>query len=63
VRRRHRRSRAGLVVAGLVIVAAGFGVGLIEYLRLPKGSIWVLVLAAVAIAALVRALTRRDPHR
>lgn len=54
-----RRSQTGPVLAGAVIVLAGFGVGLVEVLRLPKGSIWIVVGVAVGLVALIRAVTRR----
>jgi UDP-N-acetylmuramyl pentapeptide phosphotransferase/UDP-N-acetylglucosamine-1-phosphate transferase len=60
VRDRHRRtSQIGLVVAGGVVILAGFGVGLVEALQLPKGSIWLVVGAAALVVAGVRWLTRR----
>lgn len=54
----RRRSHAGLVLSGIVVVAAGFAVGAVELLRLPKGSIWVVVGLAAAIVGVIRALTR-----
>ena len=53
----RRRSHRGLVLAGAVIVAAGFAVAIVEALRLPKGSIWVVVGSAAAVVALIRAWT------
>jgi hypothetical protein len=47
------------VLAGAVIVLAGFGVAMVEALHLPKGSIWIVVGVAAALVALVRAVTRR----
>lgn len=55
----RRRSHRGLVLAAGVIVLAGFAVAIVEALRLPKGSIWIVVGIAVAIVGLIRALTRR----
>ena len=55
---RRRRSHVGLVINGAVVVAAGFGIALVEAYRLPKGSLWVVVGAAVVIIAMVRFLTR-----
>jgi hypothetical protein len=54
----RRRSHTGLVLAGLVVIAAGFAVAATEILRLPKGSIWIVVAVAAAIVGLIRALTR-----
>jgi hypothetical protein len=53
-----RHSHAGLVLAGAVIVVAGFAVGLVEVLRFPKGSIWVIVGVTAALVGVIRALTR-----
>jgi hypothetical protein len=55
-----RRSHWGLVAAGVVVIAGGVGVGLVEILHLPKGSIWLVVGATVALVAAIRALTARD---
>lgn len=57
----QRRSRAGLVLAALVIIAAGFGVALVEMLRWPKGSIWGVAGAAVLLVTLIRMLSTRKP--
>ena len=54
----RRHSHAGLVAAGVVIVVAGFGVGLVETLQLPKGSIWVVVALTAALVGLIRAVSR-----
>ena len=54
----RRRSHAGLLLAGLVVIAAGFGVAAVEMLHLPKGSIWVVVGATVVVVGLIRAVTR-----
>ena len=54
----RRRSHVGLILAGLVVVAAGFAVGAVELWRLPRGSSWLVVAVAAAIVTLIRALTR-----
>lgn len=56
---RDRRSHAGSLIAGGVVIAAGFGVALVEALKFPRGSIWLVVGGAIALVALIRALTRR----
>lgn len=48
------------MLAGGVVIAAGFGVALVEAYRLPKGSIWIVVAVAVLLVVLIRALGRRD---
>ena len=58
---RHRRSRWAPLVAGGVVIAAGFGVALVEVYRLPKGSIWLVVAAAVLLIVLIRWLGARKP--
>jgi hypothetical protein len=48
----------GLAAAGAVIVLGGLGIGLVEWLGLPRGSVWAVVAATVALAAALRALVR-----
>jgi hypothetical protein len=59
VSRRHRRSQVGLLLAAIVIVAAGFGIALVEMYRWPKGSMWGVAGAAVLLIALIRILSTR----
>ena len=54
----RRRSHWGTIVAGAVVIAAGVGVAVVEVLRLPKGSIWVVVAAALLLVFLIRRVTR-----
>lgn len=54
----RRRSHWGAIVAGAVVIAAGFGVAVVEALRLPKGSIWIVVAAALLLVLLIRRVTR-----
>jgi predicted membrane channel-forming protein YqfA (hemolysin III family) len=56
----RRRSHRGLVLAGIVVILAGFAVALTEALHFPKGSIWVVVGVAVLIVGAIRYFTR--PH-
>jgi hypothetical protein len=56
---RRRRAHAGLVLAGVVVILAGFAIALVEALELPKGSIWVVVGGTIVIVAGIRWLTRR----
>jgi hypothetical protein len=58
---RRRRPRWAALVAGGVVIAAGFGVALVEIYRPPKGSIWFVVAAAVLLVLLVRRLGARKP--
>ncbi len=53
-----KRSRTGTVLSAAVVIAAGFTVAVVEMLRLPNGTIWLVVAAAVAILAVNRAATR-----
>lgn len=53
-----KRSRAGPILAATVLIAAGFAVAIVEMLRLPKGTIWIVVAVAVAALAVIRAATR-----
>ena len=57
----RRRSEAGLVLAAAVIVLAGFGIALVEMYRLPKASHWGVVVVAVLLVAIIRALSTRKP--
>ena len=56
-----RRSQAGLVMSAAVIIAAGFGIALVEMYRWPKGAIWGVVGVAVLLVALIRAVSTRRP--
>ena len=53
-----RRARWPTIVAGGVVIAAGFAIALVELLRLPKGSVWVVVAVAVLLLFIVRAVGR-----
>ena len=53
----RRRSHRGLVLAAIVIVAAGFAVAIVEAMRMPKGSIWIVVVVAALLVGVIRALT------
>jgi len=55
----RRRRRLGLALAGSVVIAGGLGIGAVEVLRLPKGSMWIVVAATVGLVALIRSLTIR----
>lgn len=54
-----RRRGWGPILAGGVVIAAGFGVALVEAYRLPKGSIWIVAGAAVLLVVLIRLLGGR----
>ena len=54
----RRRSHRASVLAGGVVVAAGFGIATVEALKLPKGSVWVVVAAALVLVLLIRRATR-----
>jgi uncharacterized membrane protein YgaE (UPF0421/DUF939 family) len=56
---KRRRQQAGTLVAGGVVIAAGVGVALVETFRMPKGSIWLVVAAAVLLVLLIRLVSRR----
>jgi hypothetical protein len=46
-------------VAGGVIIAGAFGVALAELLKLPRGSVWLVVALTAIAATAIRALTAR----
>ena len=48
-----------MIVNGVVVIATGFAIALVEAYRLPKGSIWVVVGAAVVVIAIIRMVTTR----
>ena len=53
-----RRTRWPTIAAGGVVIAAGFTIALVELLRFPKGSVWVVVGAAALLLFLVRVVGR-----
>ena len=55
----RRRRRWPAILAGGVVIAAGFGVALVEVYRWPQGSLWFVVGAAVLLVFLIRMLGRR----
>lgn len=54
----RRRSHWGTVVAGGVVIVGAIGVAVVEALKLPKGSIWIVVAAALGLVVLIRRVTR-----
>ena len=54
----RRRSHWGTVVAGAVVVVAGFGIAVVEALKFPKGSIWLVVVATLLLLLVIRRATR-----
>ena len=54
-----RRARLGLTVAGVVVVAGGVAVGVVELLHFPKGSVWIVVAVTLGLVVLIRRLTVR----
>jgi hypothetical protein len=57
----RRRRRWPALLAGGVVIAAGFGVALVEVYRLPKGSLWIVVGVAVLLIIVIRVLGERKP--
>jgi len=53
-----RRARWPTVAAGGVVIAAGFVIALVELLRFPKGSVWVVVGVALLLLFVVRVVGR-----
>jgi hypothetical protein len=56
-----RRSAIPSVIGGLIVIVAGVGVGVVEALRWPRGSIWFVVGGAVVTLLALRLLTRERP--
>jgi len=55
----RRRSGWAPILSGGVVIAAGFGVALVEAFKFPKGSIWFVVGAAILIVLVIRLLDAR----
>jgi uncharacterized membrane protein len=53
-----RRGRWATIAAGGVVILAGFAIALVEWLRFPKGSVWVVVAAAVLLLVVLRGVGR-----
>lgn len=54
----RRRSGWGTLLAGGVVIVAGFGIAVVEALKLPKGSIWIVVAVALLLLVVIRRVTR-----
>lgn len=54
----RRRSHLSGLLSVAVVILGGFGIALVEALRLPKASIWIVVVGAVVLISLIRWLTR-----
>ena len=54
----RRRSHRATILAGGVVIAAGFAVAVVEMLKFPKGSIWIVVAVALLLVLLIRRLGR-----
>jgi hypothetical protein len=51
------RRRLGLVLAGAAVVAGGFAIAIVEAMLWPRGTIWLVAGATLALVVLIRALT------
>jgi hypothetical protein len=47
------------LLAGAAIVAGAIGIGVVEALRLPKGSVWLVVAITLVVVVVARSLPRR----
>ncbi len=54
----RRRARWPTLAAGGIVIAAGFAIALVELLRFPKGSVWIVVGAAALLLFLLRVVGR-----
>ena len=52
------RARWPTIAAGGIVVAAGVAIALVELLRYPKGSVWVVVGAAALLLFVLRVVAR-----
>jgi len=57
--RPRSRSHVGLALAGAVVIAGGIAIGVVEWLKLPKGSVWIVVAVTAGLVGAIRALSRR----
>jgi hypothetical protein len=55
---RRRRSHWRSMVGGGIVIAAAFGVALVEHYHAPKGSVWIVVAIAALLVVVVRAVGR-----
>ena len=53
-----RRARWPSIAAGGLVIAAGFAIALVELLRFPKGSVWVVGGAAALLLFVLRVVGR-----
>ena len=56
-----RRSVIPSVIGGVIVIVAGIAVGVVEALRWPKGSIWLVVGGAALSLLVLRVLSRQRP--
>jgi hypothetical protein len=54
----RRRSTFASILGGAIVITTGLAVGIVEALRLPKGTLWIIVALAVVLLLAVRTLTR-----
>ena len=54
-----RRGPMAHLLAGAAIVAGAIGIGVVEALRLPKGSVWLVVAITLVVVVVARSLPRR----
>jgi hypothetical protein len=53
-----RRARWATIAAGGILIASGFAIALVELLRFPKGSVWIVVAVAALLLFVLRAVGR-----
>jgi len=53
-----RQGRWSTIATGGVVIAAGFAIALVELLRFPKGSVWIVVGVAALLLFILRAVGR-----
>jgi hypothetical protein len=54
-----RRARWPTIAAGGIVIAAGFAIALVESLRFPRGSVWIVVGATALLLFVIRVIVRR----
>ena len=53
-----RRARWATIAAAAILIAAGFAIALVELLRFPKGSVWIVVAVTALLLLALRAAGR-----
>jgi hypothetical protein len=56
---RRRRADVGHILAAAAIIAGGLGIGLLEALRFPRSSVWMVGAITFGLMVIARSLSSR----